>query len=67
MWYVDAILANQCCGSGPDPEVRGMDPDSAPDPSISKQNSKKNLNMTFLILLYDLLSLKNDVNVVSKR
>jgi hypothetical protein len=28
----------------PDPEVRGMDPDPALDPSIIKKNSKKNLN-----------------------
>jgi hypothetical protein len=30
----------------PDPLVRGMDPDPAsdPDPSITKQNSKKNLD-----------------------
>ncbi len=28
----------------PDPLVRGMDPDPVPDPSIIKQNSKKNLD-----------------------
>ncbi len=33
-------------GSEPDPLVRGIDPDSypAPDPSIIKQTSKKNLD-----------------------
>jgi hypothetical protein len=43
----------------------GVDPDPALDPSSSiiKQNSKKNLDSYCL----DFLSLKNDVNVHSKR
>jgi hypothetical protein len=51
----------------PDPVVRGLD--SAPDPFIIKQNSKKNLIPyldTVLWLLYDFLYLKNDVNVALK-
>jgi hypothetical protein len=48
----------------PDPLVRGMDPD--PDPSITKQNCKKTLIPTALQLIFDFLSLKNDVNVPSK-
>jgi hypothetical protein len=40
----------------PDPLVRGMDP--APDPSIIKQNRKKNLDLTFIF--------ENYVNVSSK-
>ncbi len=49
---------------GPDPLVRGMDPD--PDPSIIMQNSKKNLDSYYFVTLFDFLSLKNDVNVPSK-
>ncbi len=41
-----------------------MDPD--PDPSIIKKNSQKTWIPTVLWLLYDFLSLKNDVNVPSK-
>jgi hypothetical protein len=48
----------------PDPLVRGMDPD--PDPSIIKQNSKKNLNSYYFVTLFDFLSLKKDVNVSTK-
>ncbi len=64
----------QCWGSGsvgfvpmflglldPDPVVRGIDPD--PDPSIIV---RKTLIPTVLWLLFDLLSLKNYVNVPSK-
>ena len=40
----------------PDPLVKGMDPDPDPDTSIIKQNS------TDFLLLYDVLSSKNDVN-----
>ncbi len=48
----------------PDPLVRGTDQ----DPSIIKENSKKNLDCyCFLSLLYDFLSLENDINVPSKR
>jgi hypothetical protein len=49
----------------PDPLVRSTDP----DPSIIKQKYRvvgKTLIPTHLRLLYDFLSLKNDVNVVSK-
>jgi hypothetical protein len=42
----------------PDPLVTGTDP----DPSIIKQNSKKNLDFYCFVTL----SLKNDVNVPSK-
>jgi hypothetical protein len=50
----------------PDPDllVRCMDPD--PDPSIIKQKCKKNLSFTVLCILFDFLSLKNDVKVPSK-
>jgi hypothetical protein len=43
----------------PDPLFRGLDLD--PEPSNIKPNSKKNLDLFFL-LLSDFLSLKNDVN-----
>ncbi len=43
----------------PDTLVRGTDP----DPSITKQNSKKNLDSYCFWLLYDFLSLKNHLNV----
>jgi hypothetical protein len=46
----------------PDPLVRGMDP----DPSIIMQNSKKTLISTIFDYFFDILSLKNDVNVPSK-
>jgi hypothetical protein len=47
----------------PDPLVRGMDP----DPSfIMQKNSKKNLDSSYFVNLFDFLSLKNDVNVTSK-
>jgi hypothetical protein len=53
----------------PDPLVRGMDPDPDPaldpDPSIIMKNSKKNLLFS-TVTLFDLLSLKNYVNVASK-
>jgi hypothetical protein len=66
----------QCCGSGAkgsvcvlgllnpdtDPLVKGPDPDH----SVIKQNSNKILDSYCLWLLYDLLSLKNDVNVPLK-
>jgi hypothetical protein len=56
----------------PDPDalVRGLDPDPAldpdPDPSIIMQNSKKNLDSYYFVILFEFLSLKNDVNVASK-
>jgi hypothetical protein len=37
------------------------DPDL--DPSINKQKSKENIDFYFLLLLFDILSLKTDVNV----
>jgi hypothetical protein len=48
----------------PDPLVRGTDP----DPSIIKQNSKKNLDSYYFVtvLLFDFLYLKNDNDVPSK-
>jgi hypothetical protein len=49
----------------PDPLVKGTDTD--PDPSIIKPKKvRKILISTALWLIYDFLSLKNDVNVVSK-
>jgi hypothetical protein len=53
---------------GPDPLVRGTDPDPAtdPDPSfIKKKLVRKTLIPTVLWLLFDFLSFKNDVNVPS--
>jgi hypothetical protein len=49
----------------PDPKtlVRGMDL----DPSISCKNGKKNHDSYYCVALFDFLSLKNDVNVPSKR
>jgi hypothetical protein len=50
----------------PDPLVRGMEPDpDPPDPSTCK-NCKKNLDSYYFVTLFDFLSLKNDVNVLSK-
>jgi hypothetical protein len=46
----------------PDPLVRGMDP----DPFITMQKSKKNLDSYYFVTLFDFLSLKNDVNVLQK-
>jgi hypothetical protein len=46
--------------------ARAMDPDPDPDPSIIKQKNKKNLDSYCVLLLFDFLSLKNDVNVQSK-
>jgi hypothetical protein len=44
-----------------------MDPDQDPDSSIIKQKiERKTLIPTVLGLLFDILSLKNDVNVPSK-
>ncbi len=59
------------CLPDPDPLVRGMDPDLAldpdPDPSIIMQKYKKNLeSYYFFVTLFDLLSLKNNVNVPTK-
>ncbi len=52
-----------------DPLVTCMDPDPDPaldpDPSIIKQNCKKNLDSYYFVAL-DFLGLKNDVNVPSK-
>jgi hypothetical protein len=44
------------------------DPDSDPDPPSSSKNSKKTLTLSYTLLglLYDFLSLKNDVNAPSK-
>jgi hypothetical protein len=58
----------------PDPLVIGMDPDPDPaldpdpDPTVllSCNNSKKNLDSYYFVTLFDILSLKNDVNVASK-
>ncbi len=51
----------------PGPLVRGLNPDPAPDPSITKKkNSKKTLIPAVLWLLFDFF-LKNDVNVLSRK
>ncbi len=52
----------------PDPLIRRIDPDPAPDPSITqaKLPVRKTLIFTVLWLLYDFLSLKNDVTVALK-
>ncbi len=42
-----------------DPLVRGTDP----DPSIIKQNSKKNIDSYCFVTSFYVLSFKNDVNV----
>ncbi len=47
--------------SNPDPLGRGMDP----DPSI-KQKCKKNLDSYYFVTLYDVLSLKNLLKVMSR-
>jgi hypothetical protein len=53
----------------PDPLVRTVDPD--PDPSIILLSSSKIVRKTFILTvllpLLDFLSLKNEVNVPSKR
>jgi hypothetical protein len=46
----------------PDPLVRVIDP----DPSITNQKSKINLDSYCFVTLFDFLSLKKDVNVSSK-
>ncbi len=53
---------------GPNPLVRGMDPDQnpAPDPSIIMQDSKKNIDSYYSVTLFDVSSLKNNLNVHSK-
>jgi hypothetical protein len=43
----------------PDPLLRGMDPD--PDPSIIMQK----FDSYYFVILFDFISLKNDVNVHS--
>jgi hypothetical protein len=43
-----------------------MDPDSAPDPYIIKQKMARTLIPTAVRLLFDILSLKNEVYVPSK-
>ncbi len=48
----------------PDPLVRGVDP--AQDPSIIKQNSKKNRDSYCFETSFGLFILENDVNVPSK-
>ncbi len=56
--------------SQPDPLVRGTDPDLAPGVQIlpsSSKTSKKNLDSCFLWLLYDFLSLTNNLNVSFKK
>ncbi len=51
----------------PDPLVRGIDPDPDPNPSIIMLKERKTLIPTIFLLLFYLLSLKNYVNVPSKR
>jgi hypothetical protein len=61
----------------PDPDslVRGMDPDPASGSGSglwirillsSCKNNKKNLESYYFVTLFDILSLKNNVNVPSK-
>ncbi len=50
----------------PDPLIRGMDPGPGPDPSMTKKNSKENLDSYCFVTFSDFLSPKNDVNVPSK-
>jgi hypothetical protein len=66
----DGVIASV---ADPDPIIRGTAPDPAPDsapntdPYIIKQKElKKTLIPTVLLLFYDFLSLKNDVNGHSK-
>jgi hypothetical protein len=47
-----------------DPLVKGMDPD--PDPSITKQKKKENLDSYCFVPFFYYLSLRNDVYVPSK-
>ncbi len=50
----------------PDPLVRGMDSDPAPDRILlSCKHSKKNLDSFYFVTLFDFLYLKNDVYVPS--
>ncbi len=64
MQFLVRKQADTSKGSVPDPN---SDPDP-PDPHVSSsKKSKKNLGPTVLWLLLDFLSLKNDVNVPSKR
>ncbi len=52
---------------GPDPLVRGIDPDPAPDPSIIYAKLvRKSLISTVLWLPINFLPLKNDVKVPSQ-
>jgi hypothetical protein len=44
----------------PDPLVRGTDPDTL-------SSSKKNIDSYCFVTFYEFLSLKNDVNALSKR
>jgi hypothetical protein len=53
-------------GSVSDPDPLARDTYLDPDPSITKQNCKKTFICTVLRLLYDFLSLENDVNTPSK-
>jgi hypothetical protein len=72
-----AMIKNQCCGSGsvesvpkflghPNPLVRGTYGSGSGFFVSPKQKLKENLDCYCLWLLYDFLSLKNDVNVASK-
>jgi hypothetical protein len=55
----------------PDPLVRGMDPDLDPaldpDPDHHAKTVRKTLIPSIFLTLFDYCSLKNDVNVASKR
>ncbi len=61
--YLESVLRIQMFLGilDPDPLVRDTDP--APDPSIKQKIVSKTLITTVLSLLFDFLSLKNDVNV----
>ncbi len=56
----------------PDPLVRGMDPELAPDPDpsiillSSSKTSKKNLDFYCFVTSFELFIFENDINVPSK-
>jgi hypothetical protein len=61
----------QCCGSGSESGSTGSTCFWASRIRIrnllsSYKNSKKNLDFSFFVTLFEFLSLKNDVNVASK-
>jgi hypothetical protein len=66
----DVQYLHQCCGSGSESGSTGSTCFWASQIRIllsSCKNSKKNLDSYYFVTLFDFLSLKNDVNVASKR